>query len=148
MAAEALYTPEVLAAAVSLAAFPPDPSLPFEGEARSRSCGSTLTLRLATDQAGRVVAVGCAARACAVGQAAAAVFVRAAHGRDRRDIAAAREALARWLEGAGPPPQWPGIGLLGPARRFAARHGAILLAWDAALAALPAGELARPAASG
>ncbi|MET0252203.1 MAG: iron-sulfur cluster assembly scaffold protein [Novosphingobium sp.] len=134
--AEALYTPEVLAAAVALAAYPLDPALPLRGEARSRSCGSRLTVALETDGSGRISGIGCSASACAVGQAAAAVFVRAAAGRDRAGIAASRGALAAWLAGDGDAPDWPGLALLEPARRFAGRHGAILLGWDAALAAL------------
>lgn len=141
-----LYTPDVLAAAVGLAAFPLNQALPFAGEARSRSCGSTLALRLALDGEGRVTAVGCQARACAVGQAAAAVFAQAVKGRDRADLAAARTGLTAWLSGDGPRPDWPGLDLLEAARGYPGRHGAILLPWDAALAALPEGALAQPAA--
>jgi NifU-like protein involved in Fe-S cluster formation len=144
MGAEVLYTPEVLAAAVALADYPLDPALPLVGEARSRSCGSTLTVHLAIGHGGEVTAVGCAARACAVGQAAAAVFLRSAVGRDHESIAADRAGLAQWLGGESPLPDWPGLDLLAPARRFTARHGAILLAWDAALAALGK-QAARPA---
>lgn len=110
--------------------------MPFAGEARSRSCGSTLSVRLSVDEEGRIVRAGCRAHACAVGQAAASVFLAAAAGRDRAGIAAARQALALWLAGDGESPDWPGIELLAPARAYPARHGAILLAWDAALAAL------------
>ncbi len=48
----------------------------------------------------------------------------------------ARQALAAWLTNDGAMPDWPGIALLEPARGYPARHGAILLAWDAALDAL------------
>jgi NifU-like protein involved in Fe-S cluster formation len=131
-----LYSPEILAAAVALADFPLDSALPLTGEARSRSCGSTLALGLALDGQGRVARAGCRAQACAVGQAAAHIFLSAATGRTADDIASARNDLAAWLVGEGPAPAWPGIGLLDPARDYPARHGAILLAWDAALAAL------------
>ena len=143
-----LYTPEILHAALALALFPPNPALPMAGEARSRSCGSTLALRLAIDRQGRVTRVGCSARACAVGQASAAVFARSAAGRDRAAIATARQALAAWLAGADAMPDWPGLDLLEPARAYPGRHGAILLPWDAALAALPEGALAPPGPSG
>ena len=136
MAAQVLYTPAVLAAATGLAAFPWDEGLPRRGEARSRSCGSTLVLGLATNEAGRITRSGLKPHACAVGQAAAYVFASAAAGRDKAEIAAARAALAAWLGGDAPMPDWPGIELLGPARAYPARHAAILLAWDAALAAL------------
>ena len=131
-----LYSPEILAAAVALADFPIDPALPLLGEARSRSCGSTLTLALALDAQGRIIRTGCRAQACAVGQAAAHLFVVSAAGRSAEELGEARTALAAWLTGVGPCPDWPGIALLDPARDYPARHGAILLAWDAALAAL------------
>jgi NifU-like protein involved in Fe-S cluster formation len=141
MSGAALYTPEVLAAAVSLAGFPLDNALPLLGEARSRTCGSSLALRLGTDAQGRIVAAGCSAKACAIGQAAAALFLGSAVGKGRAGIAEARGELAQWLASDGDLtecslPDWPGIALLEPARRHAGRHAAILLAWDAALAAL------------
>ena len=131
-----LYSPEILAAAVSLADYPLRAELVLRGEARSRSCGSTLTLGLTTDEAGRITRAGCRAQACAVGQAAASLFVRHAGGLGAEDIAACRGRLAGWLGGGAVPPDWPEIALLEPARGYPARHGAILLAWDAALAAL------------
>ena len=131
-----LYSPEILAAAVGLAAFPFDDALPLHGEARSRSCGSSLRIGLALDRHGRVVRIGCRAQACAVGQAAAQIFASAAFGRSADELASARTELALWLTGEAPAIDWPGIALLEPARDYPARHGAILLAWDAALAAL------------
>jgi len=122
--------------AVRLADFPLGPHLPLTGEARSRSCGSTLEIGLAVDKAGRITQAGCRARACAVGQAAAGLFLDGAAGRSADDIAQARAALARWLADEGPSPDWPGLTLLDAARSYPARHGATLLAWDAALAAL------------
>ena len=131
-----LYSPEILAAAVGLADFPLDPALPLNGEARSRSCGSSLKLALSLDDQGQISRVGCRAQACAVGQAAAHIFAVAAPGHTAQQVAATRTELARWLCRAGPAPAWPGIALLDAARDYPARHGAILLAWDAALAAL------------
>ncbi len=131
-----LYTAQVLALAVRLADYPLGPHLPLTGEARSRSCGSTLEIGLAVDGSGRIAEAGCRARACAVGQAAAGLFLESAVGRNADDIAQARGALAQWLTGGGPLPDWPGLTLLDPARAHPARHGATLLAWDAALAAL------------
>lgn len=134
--AAALYTPAILGAATDLAAFAWDDALPLRGEARSRSCGSTIAMVLETDAHGRIVRLGLRPHACAVGQAAAAVFARAAAGRDRVALVAARGQLDAWLTNGGPLPDWPGIDLIAPARDYPARHGAILLAWDAALSAL------------
>jgi NifU-like protein involved in Fe-S cluster formation len=134
-----LYTPELLALTVTLARHPLADDLPLRGSARSRSCGSTLTLGLALDDAGRIAQVGIAARACAVGQAAAAIFAGAAKGQSATDIALALSSIEQWLSHGGDLPDWPGLAMLEPARAFPGRHGAILLAWQAAQQALSPG---------
>lgn len=131
-----LYTPAVLAAATGLAAYPWDPALPLQGEARSRSCGSTVAIALAVDAMGRITRVGLRPHACAIGQAAAHAFAAAAPGRDRAAIAAARAAIGQWLAGTAPLPDWPGLAVIAAAQAYPSRHGAVVLAWDAALAAL------------
>lgn len=132
-----LYTPELLALAVSLAGWPLDPEARCRGDARSSTCGSTLSFSCSLDEQGRIRAPGLRVTACAVGQAASAIFIGHAAGRDRSEIAAAHEQISRWLVSGGDLPDWPGFALLEPARAYPARHGAILLAWNAALAALP-----------
>lgn len=134
--ARGLYTPDILAAATGLSAFPWIDDLPLRGEARSRSCGSSITLALSIDADGRIAQLGLRPHACAVGQAAAHVFASAAQGRSLGELKAARVELAAWLAGEGMQPDWPGAGLLEPARAYPARHAAILLAWDAAISAL------------
>ena len=136
MNAARLYTPQVLASAVSLARFPMTDALPLRGSARSASCGSTLEIGLALDGTGRVETIGVAAQACAIGQAAAALFAEGAAGRDSAQLAATADDMRAWLAGQGGMPDWPGIALIEPARAYPARHGAIMLAWDAALRAL------------
>ena len=141
--ADKLYTPDLLALAVALADYPPDLSLPLHGHARSKSCGSTLALDLGRDGEGRIAALGLQVRACAVGQAAAAIFARAAAGRTLDDIATAHAALTAWLTGSGELPRWPGLAAIAPARDFPARHGAIMLPWTAARDALSTPAAAR-----
>jgi NifU-like protein involved in Fe-S cluster formation len=135
--AGALYTPELLALAVSLADWPLDPGAQCRGEARSATCGSSLAFSCSLDPRGAIRAPGLRVTACAVGQAASAIFIDHAAGRDRSEIAAARDQVGRWLANGGDLPDWPGFAALEPARAYPARHGAILLAWNAALAALP-----------
>lgn len=134
--ATVLYTPEILGLAAGLAEFPADASLPLSGSARSKSCGSTLTMQLAIDDAGQITRLGIATHACAIGQAATAIFAHAAIGRSAADIAEAESAISAWLTGEGAVPDWPGLSMIAPAAAYPARHGAILLAWRAALAAL------------
>jgi len=131
-----LYTPEVLALATSLAAYPWDDSLPLKGSARSRSCGSTLALALSCDGSGRIARIGMRAQACAIGQAAAAIFAAEAMGQTGEQVADTHSRMGKWLAGEGPLPEWPGLDVLAPARAYPARHGAILLAWEAARDAL------------
>lgn len=132
-----LYTPEVLALTVRLADFPWDESLPLQGEARSRSCGSLIRLGLAADAEGRIERVAVRSQACAIGQAAAAIFADGAAGLTGDDLRAAHQGLLRWLAGEGPLPEWPGLSAIIAARDYPGRHGAILLAWQAASELLP-----------
>ncbi|MET0588500.1 MAG: hypothetical protein ABWZ75_08255 [Novosphingobium sp.] len=64
-------------------------------------------------------------------------------GKDAAHIAAAEQELASWLTAQGPVPDWPGLEALSPARAYPGRHGAIMLAWQAAQQLLPSGRLAR-----
>jgi NifU-like protein involved in Fe-S cluster formation len=114
-----------------------------EGSAMKRSplCGSTVTADV-TLEGGRVAAFGQDVKACALGQASAAVLGGAVIGRTRDEIAAARDALRAMLKDGGPAPAAPfdGLEALTPARDFKNRHASILLAFDAALAAIEDAE--------
>ncbi len=136
MASAALYTPEILELATSLAQFGWDDALPLRGSARSRSCGSTIEMGLSVDDDGRIAQVGLKSQACAIGQAAAAIFARSATGLSRDEVHSALESVRDWLAGTSGPPDWPGIAAIVPARDYPGRHGAILLPWQAADEAL------------
>jgi NifU-like protein involved in Fe-S cluster formation len=136
MSAERLYSPAMLAAAMELAGFPPIENAPFNGAARSPACGSTLDMDLLLHDNGGIERIGMTVRACAVGQAAAAVFARHAPGLTLADIREAQDRFEAWLDDEGPAPDWPDIGLIAPAREFRGRHGAMLLPWKAAMEAL------------
>lgn len=131
----ALYTPEILGLAVELAAFPLTDDLPLRGEAVSRVCGSRVAVGIATRD-GAIDRIGARVTACAVGQAAAAIFLRASTGRDVNDLNEALSSMTAWLGGADRLPHWPGVEVLDPARAYSARHPAILLPWRAAVSAL------------
>lgn len=105
-------------------------------------CGSRVTADVRLDEAGCVAAHGQEVRACALGQAAATLVAREIIGRDRAALAAARAALADWLAGGESAPDWPGMTVFAPARPFRARHPSILLAFDAAIAAVDAARVA------
>jgi NifU-like protein involved in Fe-S cluster formation len=131
-----LYTPELLGLAVELAKWPPLPDVRLHGEARSPACGSTVAMDIDSGPEGEIIALGMRVRACAVGQAAAAIFARHAVGRTAGDLNKALVALQAWLAGEGSLPDWPDIGLIEAAQAFPGRHGAIQLPWRAALSAL------------
>ena len=131
-----LYSPGMLALAVSLADWPLDESAAHFADVRSPTCGSALRFACSLKE-GRIERAGLRVTACAVGQAAAALFVSAASGRNREQIEAAAEEIAQWLKGDGPLPNWPGFSAIAAARGYPGRHGAIPLAWNAALAAIP-----------
>lgn len=131
-----LYTAEILGLATGLAQHPLRDDLPLRAEARSRACGSTLVLGVALDADGRIARIGMRAQACAVGQAAAAIFAAGATGRSATDIAEAQAQIATWLAGQAAMPDWPGLEAIAPARDYPGRHGAIRLAWQAAEAAM------------
>ena len=136
MNAQRLYTPELLALTVELAQYPSIENAELRGEARSRTCGSTIALDLVPDRAGRIDSLGMRVRACAVGQAAAAIFARHAVGRDLEQIRAAHDRIEGWLDGEAPIADWPGLDAIAAAREYPGRHGAIILPWKAAIAAL------------
>lgn len=116
-----------------------------QGTARKRSplCGSTVTVDL-TVQDGRIVEFGQDVKACALGQASAAVVGAAVIGATREQVAQARAELEAMLKSGGPVPAAPfaGLEVLLPARDYANRHASILLALDATLAAMDAAQAA------
>ncbi|XUU59985.1 iron-sulfur cluster assembly scaffold protein [Erythrobacter sp. HA6-11] len=131
-----LYTSEVLGLAVQLAHYPLSDDFACRGEARSRTCGSSLTMGLSQGDDGEITQIGMKVSACAIGQAAAAIFAADAKGRTLADIERSKTALQAWLDGADAAPAWSGISTLSEARAHTSRHGAILLPWSAAIEAL------------
>ena len=108
-------------------------------------CGSRVTVDLDLDAAGRVSRFGQEVRACALGQASAAILGAMVVGQSVAGLAAARDGLAAFLRGeAATPGDWPGLELLAPARPHKARHGSILLAFEASAEA--AAKAAQPPA--
>ncbi|HOB14535.1 MAG TPA: iron-sulfur cluster assembly scaffold protein [Novosphingobium sp.] len=142
--AATLYSPEVLGLATSLAAVPLTEDLPLRGSARAPVCGSVIELGAETDAKGALVRIGMRVHACAIGQASAALFAAAAKHQDRAAIVQTLGQIETWLsDPAAPLPEWPGLAAIAPAREYPARHGAIMLPWKAALAALPSVPQAR-----
>jgi NifU-like protein involved in Fe-S cluster formation len=104
---------------------------------RSPLCGSTVTVDVALAD-GRISAFGQDVKACALGQAAAAILGASAIGRSREEIAQARDQLHAMLKSGGPVPAAPfdGYEVLLPARDYKNRHASIMLAIEATLTAM------------
>jgi NifU-like protein involved in Fe-S cluster formation len=110
-------------------------------EKSSPVCGSRVVVDIETDGHGRIAALGQEVRACALGQASAALMGAHAIGSTAAELAAARDALAAYLAGGRDDPgDWPGLSIFADARRFTARHASILLAFEAAAAAAAQAE--------
>ena len=142
-----LYTRDILRLAASIPHLGRLADAQASAERRAPVCGSRVTVDLALDETGRVAVLGQEVNACALGQASAAVMGRHVIGRTRMEIAAARDALAAFLAGERDDPgDWPGIGALAAARDYPARHGAILLPFEAAAEAAERAARLRDAA--
>jgi NifU-like protein involved in Fe-S cluster formation len=110
---------------------------------RSPLCGSTVTADVVL-QDGRIAEFAQDVKACALGQAAAAVLGQAAIGRSLPELEAARDALRAMLKEGGPVPAAPfaGYEVLLPARDYKNRHASILLALEAICEAMAAAQAA------
>ena len=106
------------------------------GEARSATCGSRIRTCVTRD-GDRVSSVAQEVQACAFGQASAALVQAGVSGRSLGEIEEARSQVDGWLNGRRDDPgAWPGLVALAPARAKTGRHGAMLLPFDALIAAL------------
>lgn len=98
---------------------------------RSPLCGSVVTVDVVLKD-GRVFAFGQDVKACALGQAAAAIVGKAVIGCSVAELQSGRDALRTMLAGGPvPPAPFDGFGALEPARNFRNRHASILLAIEA-----------------
>ena len=132
-----LYTPNLLSLATELAAYPISGTWQAEAEVRSQTCGSSLHLGINLTENDSVSDVGLGVSACAVGQAAAALFARSAQGAKLTSINLALAQIEAWMnDPSASEPDWPGFDALAAARELKGRHGAILLPWKAAQQAL------------
>ncbi|WP_170439278.1 iron-sulfur cluster assembly scaffold protein [Ruegeria arenilitoris] len=110
---------------------------------RSPLCGSTVAVDIKVRD-GRIAEFGQDVKACALGQAAAAVVGASVIGATRPQIEAARDQLAAMLKSDGPTPDAPfdELEVLRPARDYKNRHASIMLALDATAEAFEKAEQA------
>ncbi|OAN75565.1 iron-sulfur cluster assembly scaffold protein [Jannaschia sp. EhC01] len=110
---------------------------------RAPLCGSTVTVDLSLSD-GRISDFAQDVKACALGQAAAALLGQHIIGRTRNEIETARDALRAMLKEDGPAPgaPWEGYEVLEPARDYRNRHASIMLSLDATAEAMAEAERA------
>ncbi|MBV0890431.1 iron-sulfur cluster assembly scaffold protein [Paracoccus sp. Z118] len=134
-----LYSRRILALASDIPHLGRLPAPQGSASRRSPQCGSTVSAEVVMD-GGRVGDFAQEVRACALGQASAAVLGQVILGRTEAELQSARDALAAMLKDGGPAPSAPfdGLETLAPAQEFPNRHASILLAWDAVLGAIAA----------
>lgn len=136
-----LYSGRILALAADIPHLGRLPAPQGTSRKRSPLCGSTVTVDVVVKD-GRVAEFAQDVKACALGQASAAVLGAVVIGRNRAELEAARDALRAMLKDAGPVPAAPfnGYEVLIPAREYKNRHASVLLALDATCEAFALAE--------
>lgn len=99
---------------------------------RSPLCGSSVTVDVKV-QGGKLSDLGQDVKACALGQAAAAITAEAAMAADLTTIETGRDQLKAMLKGSGKTPDAPfdGFEVLSPAASYKNRHASIMLSIEA-----------------
>lgn len=132
-----LYSGRILALAADMPATEPLAAPDATVRKRSPLCGSTVTVSL-TYADGRITGYSQDVKACALGQASAAVSGAVMVGRSTDEVRRARDELRAMLKEDGPVPSPPfdGLEVLMPAKDYRNRHASILLALDATVEAM------------
>src|SRR5579859_5945279 len=98
----------------------------------SKLCGSRITVDV-TLKDGRIVDYAQDVKACALGQAAAAIMGEHAVGASVEEIESARDALRAMLKAGGPAPEgrFADLAMLAPVKDYPPRHASTMLAFEA-----------------
>ena len=109
------------------------------GSARSPQCGSTVSVEV-TLADGRITGFAQQVKACALGQASAAIFGGGVVGQRVEDLPALRAQVADMLaqDAPAPPAPFADYEVLRAAQGYKNRHASILLCWDATIKACEA----------
>lgn len=105
----------------------------------SKLCGSKIIVDVTVED-GRVADFAQDVKACALGQAAAAVLGEHVLGASLEEIDVARKALSDMLRAGGPPPEgrFAELSVLEPVKDYPARYASTMLAFEAATEAVRA----------
>jgi NifU-like protein involved in Fe-S cluster formation len=102
----------------------------------AKLCGSRIRVDVTLED-GRVADFAQEVKACALGQAAAAVLGAHVVGATPREIEVARDAFRAMLKTGGPPPagRFSDLSMLEPVKDYPPRHASTLLAFEATVEA-------------
>ncbi|WP_296426726.1 iron-sulfur cluster assembly scaffold protein [Yoonia sp.] len=136
-----LYSGRILALAADMPRTQRLDSPTATAKKRSPLCGSTVTVDITVEN-GVISDYGQDVKACALGQAAAAVVGAGVVGLTPAQVQKGRDELFAMLKNDGPVPAAPfgDLEVLQPAKDYKNRHASILLAFDATLDALEASK--------
>ena len=132
-----LYSQRILALAADMPRIARLDAPDATAKRRAPLCGSTVTVDVVLRD-GRIADFAQDVKACALGQASAAVVGAHVVGLRPDEVRRGREELFAMLKAQGPVPAAPfdGLDVLQPAAEYKNRHASILLAFDATLEAL------------
>ena len=138
-----LYSAKLLKLAANLPRLGRLPAPHGSAEKVSKLCGSRVLVDVTVD-GDRVADFAQEVKACALGQASAAIAGAQMIGRTRAEVERARDELRAMLKEGGPVPTAPfaGYEVLEPARDYKNRHASILLVFEATAEAMAAAEAA------
>jgi NifU-like protein involved in Fe-S cluster formation len=99
----------------------------------ARLCGSRIVVDVTLGEDGKVADFAQEVKACALGQAAAAVLGAHVVGATCEEIEVARDAFRDMLKAGGPPPtgRFSDLSMLAPVKDYPQRHASTLLAFEA-----------------
>ena len=131
-----LYSAKILKAAANMprAGRLPDPD--GSSEKVSKLCGSRVVVDVKVED-GRIVDYAQDVKACALGQAAAAILGEHAVGASCEEVEMARDALRAMLKAGGPAPEgrFADLAMLAPVKDYPPRHASTMLAFEATVEA-------------
>ena len=135
-----LYSARILALAANMPRAGRLATPDASSEKIAKLCGSKIVIDVVVDEAGRVEEFAQDVKACALGQAAAAVLGANIIGASAAEIDAARDALYAMLKNGGPAPvgRFADLAMLAPVKDYPPRHASTMLAFEAASEAVRA----------
>lgn len=133
-----LYTAKILSAAANMPRAGRLAAPDATAEKTAKLCGSRIVVDVKLDAEGRVADFAQDVKACALGQAAAAILGEHVVGATVDEIETARDAFRAMLKEGGSPPEgrFADLAMLQPVKDYPPRHASSLLAFEATLEAV------------